>query len=213
MGKDMKKILIYGDSNTYGFDPRDGSFGRYDAKYRWPDILAARYGNEFQLSVDGLNGRQIPATPFGQGAVDKWIRVESPIDMFVFMLGSNDLLCMANPDPNGVAWRADRFVRHLYGTKKNNLDPKQILMIAPPAMALHDTPYYRRYDTTNGKLSQALFEVAEENDIRFMDAAAWEIPMAYDNVHFSELGHEVFAEIVAQQLFEPWLAEMRQAGQ
>jgi lysophospholipase L1-like esterase len=80
-------------------------------------------------------------------------------------------------------------------------------------MALHDTPYYRRYDTTNGKLSQALFEVAEENDIRFMDAAAWEIPMAYDNVHFSELGHEVFAEIVAQQLFEPWLAEMRQAGE
>jgi hypothetical protein len=32
-------------------------------------------------------------------------------------------------------------------------------------------------------------------------------------VHFSELGHEVFAEIVAQQLFEPWLAEMRHAGQ
>ena len=36
------KILCFGDSNTYGYDPRGYFGGRYDD--RWPEVLAALTG-------------------------------------------------------------------------------------------------------------------------------------------------------------------------
>ena len=33
-------IICFGDSNTYGYDPRGYFGGRYDADCRWVDILA-----------------------------------------------------------------------------------------------------------------------------------------------------------------------------
>ncbi len=40
----MKNVLCFGDSNTYGYDPRSYFGGRYDADSRWVDILAAKTG-------------------------------------------------------------------------------------------------------------------------------------------------------------------------
>lgn len=36
----VKKAYFYGDSNTYGYDPRGIMGGRYPEEYCWPDILA-----------------------------------------------------------------------------------------------------------------------------------------------------------------------------
>lgn len=38
------KVTCFGDSNTYGYDPRGYFGGRYDAGSRWVDILAAETG-------------------------------------------------------------------------------------------------------------------------------------------------------------------------
>lgn len=52
-------IIRFGDSNTYGYDPR-GDFGwRYDADSRWVDILAAESG--WTVYNMGQNGREISA--------------------------------------------------------------------------------------------------------------------------------------------------------
>ena len=37
-------IICFGDSNTYGYDPRSYLGGRYDAGSRWVDILAEETG-------------------------------------------------------------------------------------------------------------------------------------------------------------------------
>lgn len=37
-------IICFGDSNTYGYDPRGYFGGRYDADCRWVDILAVETG-------------------------------------------------------------------------------------------------------------------------------------------------------------------------
>lgn len=45
------RILCYGDSNTYGYDPR-GFFGdRYPKESRWVDILAQRTGWQIQNAI------------------------------------------------------------------------------------------------------------------------------------------------------------------
>ena len=62
MGKGIEviamRILCFGDSNTYGYDPR-GFFGDlYDDKDRWVDLLAKQTGHE--VINAGGNGREIP---------------------------------------------------------------------------------------------------------------------------------------------------------
>ena len=37
-------VICFGDSNTYGYDPRCYFGGRYDADSRWVDILATETG-------------------------------------------------------------------------------------------------------------------------------------------------------------------------
>ena len=37
-------VICFGDSNTYGYDPRGYFGGRYDADCRWVDILATGNG-------------------------------------------------------------------------------------------------------------------------------------------------------------------------
>jgi len=54
-GLPMKTILCYGDSNTYGYNPADGS--RFDHHTRWPGVLRDRLGAEFWVVEEGCNGR------------------------------------------------------------------------------------------------------------------------------------------------------------
>lgn len=38
------KVICFGDSNTYGYDPRGYFGGRYEGDSRWVDILSAETG-------------------------------------------------------------------------------------------------------------------------------------------------------------------------
>ena len=52
------------------------------------------------------------------------------------------------------------------------------------------TPQLIEDSRTFARLCQVL---AERLGIRFADAGKWDIPLAYDGVHFTEQGHEAFA--------------------
>ena len=80
------RILCFGDSNTYGYDPR-GFFGdRYGAEDRWVDLLAKQTGHE--IINAGANGREIPRNPYAL----RLLTEHAPVDIFLVMLGTNDLL-------------------------------------------------------------------------------------------------------------------------
>ena len=77
----MKKALILGDSNTWGYDPR-GYFQRYDLTYKdyLNDLVAG-----WMFFEDSLNGRLL------RDVKDETYDLAS-IDLFCIMLGSNDLM-------------------------------------------------------------------------------------------------------------------------
>ena len=168
------KVICFGDSNTYGYDSRDYFGGRYNADCRWVDILAAKTG--WTVLNMGQNGREIPtAAP----------AVSADTDLLIIMLGTNDLLQGRSPEQ--AAERLERFLATV------PLDRSKILLIAPPPMALGEWVLSRQLiddSHTFARLCQAL---AERMDIRFADAGNWDIPLAYDGVHFTEQGHIIFA--------------------
>ena len=101
------------------------------------------------------------------------------------MLGTNDLLQGRSPEQ-----AAERLERFLSGIP---LDRIKILLIAPPPVTLGAwVPSAKLIDDsrTFARLCQIL---AERIGIRFADAGKWDIPLAYDGVHFTEQGHKAFA--------------------
>ena len=174
-------VICFGDSNTYGYDPRGYFGGRYDADCRWVDILAAETG--WTVSNLGQNGREIPssAPAFPAGT-----------DLLIVMLGTNDLLQGRGPEQ--AAGRLERFLSGI------SLDRSRILLIAPPPVTLGEwVPSPQLIDASRAfaRLCQAL---AERLDIRFADAGKWDIPLAYDGVHVTEQGHKAFAAGLLEEL-------------
>ena len=72
-------VICFGDSDTYGYDPRSYFGGRYHADRRWVDLLATETG--WTIRNMGQNGREIPssAPPF-----------PADTDLLIVMLGTND---------------------------------------------------------------------------------------------------------------------------
>ena len=175
------KVICFGDSNTYGYDPRGYFGGRYDADSRWVDILAMETG--WTISNMGQNGREIPsATPV----------FPANTDLLIVMLGTNDLLQGCSPEQ--AAKRLERFLSGI------PLDRSKVLLIAPPPVTLGAwVPSAKLIDDsrTFARLCQTL---AERMGIRFADAGNWDISLAYDGVHFTEQGHKAFATGLLEEL-------------
>ena len=174
-------VICFGDSNTDGYDPGGYFGGRYDADCRWVDILAAETG--WTISNMGQNGREIPsAAP----------TFPADTDLLIVMLGTNDLLQSQSPEQ--AAERLERFLSAI------PLDQNKILLIAPPPVSLGawvPSPQLIDESRAFARLCQAL---AEQLGILFADAGRWDIPLAYDGVHFTEQGHRAFAIKLLEEL-------------
>ena len=174
-------IICFGDSNTYGYDPRSYLGSRYDSHSRWVDILVEETG--WTVCNMGQNGREIPSTTPDFPA---------DTDLLIVMLGTNDLLQGRSPEQ--AAERLERFLADI------SLDRSKILVIAPPPVKRGAwVPDQQLIDDsrTFARLCQAL---AEHLGIRFADAGKWDIPLAYDGVHFTEQGHRAFAAELLEEL-------------
>ena len=83
------KIICYGDSNTYGFDPRIGTPGRQAKKDRWTGILDNM--PEYEIINEGMNGRTIPDCDAAYNSLGSIIRHNMSADILLIMLGTNDM--------------------------------------------------------------------------------------------------------------------------
>lgn len=174
-------VICFGDSNTYGYDPRGYFGGRYDADCRWVDILATETGWTFYNM--GQNGREIPfAAP----------AFPADTDLLIIMLGTNDLLQGRSPEQ--AAERLDRFLSGV------SLDRSRVLLIAPPPMALGEWVPSQQLIDGSRTFAQFCRALAERMGICFADAGKWDISLAYDGVHFTEQGHKNFAAGLLEEL-------------
>lgn len=169
------KVICYGDSNTYGYDPRGYFGGRYDADNRWVDILSARTG--WTVANLGQNGREIPAAA---------PEFPADTDLLIVMLGTNDLLQGCSPEE--AAKRLERFLSGI------TLDRRKLMLIAPPPMALGEWVPELRLVQDSQTFARCCEALAGRLGIPFADAGKWDIPLSHDGVHFTEQGHRSFAE-------------------
>ena len=180
------RILCFGDSNTYGYDHK-GFFGdHYGAGDRWVDLLEKQTGHECINA--GANGREIPRNPYALQLLDE----HAPVDIFLVMLGTNDLLQGAFAKE--AATRMEAFM--------NQMLPhcKQILLVAPPPMKRGAWVPTDELVAESIQLAEEYKLHAQKLDISFVDTCHWNIELTFDGVHFTEAGHHTFAENLRKEL-------------
>lgn len=189
-------IICYGDSNTYGYDPRLGSSGRYDADIRWTELL--KHHMKDKVEAHGVCGRCIPHTSSQLAVVcsevGEWIGREGKIQLWV-MLGTNDLLQMPGFTAEDTAARMEVFLQRLLGERKQpgEKEKMQLRLITPPIMQYGAWVNEERLYQESRKLGAEYKHLAKRFQINFTDTTEWELPVAYDGVHLSEKGHRNFA--------------------
>lgn len=185
-------ILCFGDSNTYGYDPRSHFGSQYPAQYRWVDLLAQKL--DCKTVNAGENGREVPRREGELMRFDLMLTNQKPIDLLVIMLGGNDLL--QGNSVEAVVKRLESFLEHI------DLDKSRLLLIGPPPMQHGEWVPTQALIDASVALNHQYKALAERLGVRFADAGEWNIPLTFDGVHFTEEGHKAFAEGLSQYLYK-----------
>lgn len=175
------KIVCYGDSNTWGYDPRGPYGSRYDVP--WPAHLAEKA--DCTVINLGENGREIPA---------KAPEFPADTDLLIIMLGTNDLLQFWTPD--AATEKMAGFLKQITGKDR------KILLLSPPTMQFGhwvEDPELIEDSKTLARLYETL---SAEMGIMFADAGKWNIPLAFDGIHLTEEGHALFGQHLYDYLLE-----------
>lgn len=182
-----RPMLCYGDSNTYGYDPRSYLGGRYPKSVRWTGLLEAA---GWTVINEGENGRTIPRAGWEIETAVQAVR-RTQAERLVVMLGSNDLL--QHPGPSAEVC-GDRMELFLTAFLQEVLSPYQILLISPPPMKLGAWTDVTRSLEESHRLAGSYETLARKLGLNFADAGEWGVELTFDGVHFSEAGHRAFAE-------------------
>lgn len=177
------RIVCFGDSNTYGFDPR----GYLDDRYEncWPELLALHTG--WEVTNAGMNGRTIPRH------VPDWIlNAYQSTDCFLVMLGTNDLLQGASA--LDTARRMESFLTQIIPHCGD------LLLVAPPTMQRGAWVSTADLVTESIRLMEEYRALAQKLNIAFADTRDWNIALAFDGVHFTQEGHHTFAAQMEKQI-------------
>lgn len=187
------RLLCYGDSNTYGYDPRSYLTARYPTDVRWTGLLPS----DWEVLNWGMNGREIPG-PDAWPDLDAALSQEAPVDAMAVMLGTNDLLQHHRWTPQNITDHMEALLLHLQ--VHPTLEHAALLLIAPPPMvpgawANSDFELQR-----SRQLAVCYKALAEQLELPFADAGDWNVALAYDGVHFLPEGHRAFAAGLVKQL-------------
>lgn len=166
------KVVCFGDSNTWGYDPYSRAGDMYPAGIRWTDILQAETG--WTVVNQGINGREVPE----EAAV-----MSDDTDLFLVMLGTNDLLQLDTPE--AAAQRMEGFL--------SGVDPKKVGIIAPPPMVWGEWVQDEGLIADCVTLTNLYRDLSDRLGVRFFDASQWGVTLACDGVHFTKEGHRAFA--------------------
>jgi len=215
---------MYGDSNTWGFDPETG--GRYAYEERWTTICADLLGPEFCCIPAGLNGRTtvfddpLKGCRNGVHGLDLELQTHKPLDLCVVMLGTNDLKFT---DAEGSARGMEQLLRMLLSANaRYHLsypvfpNGARILLAAPvlirgknsigSAWNGVDMPTVSDMDFNDEeeskKISMLYQKLAEKYGLEFIDMSLIAEPSLTDGVHLSKEGHAQIGRAMADKIRE-----------
>ena len=208
----MKRIMCFGDSNTWGAIPNQPE--RYDESIRWTRLLARMLGDEYEIIEEAQNGR---TTVFTDVIEERMAGIEyfvpcldsqSPLDLIILMLGTNDLKTRFDVNAWSIADGLRRYDNALKTTRNAGKFPKMLLM-APIRIhpgykndpLFHDLWGEDGVERSKG-FADAYREAAALYGWDFLNAADYAEASEKDGIHMEPEGHAALAKAVAEKVKE-----------
>ena len=205
----MKRILCYGDSNTWGSDPLSGE--RLDDQTRWTRILAKALGPDYEVIEEGLCGRttvwEDPIEGYKNGSTYllPCLETHRPLDLVVIMLGTNDLKKRFSLTAYDIAQGAGVLVTAVQKSSagREAKAPPVLLMAPPPVskMSDYDEMFEDAYEKSK-KLGERFRQVAQELGCAFLDTSSVIVSSKVDGIHFDPPEHAKLGQAVSKIINE-----------
>jgi lysophospholipase L1-like esterase len=206
-----RRILCFGDSNTYGYDFETG---RFDDETRWTRRLGALLGDGYVVIEEGLNGRTFAFDDPTEGGhkngmtyLPPCLMSHNPLDLVIIMLGTNDTKARFGMNAFTIAQCAQQTVLL---AKQYALDregkPSKILLVSPIRIA--DDVEKRMFGEAFGpkaaeiskNFTREYHRMATLTGSEFLDAAKICDPWPEDGIHIPRDGQDVFARAMADKV-------------
>ncbi len=200
----MKKILCYGDSNTFGFIPENCK--RYDKDSRWSGILSEILKENYQVIEEGMNNR----TGFfknpeglkqsGGEYLSVFLQNHRNLDICIISLGTNDAQFFYNLDENSTKNGLQNLIDSV-----REVNIKTNIIIVPPVKIteniLHSgfsMMFNRESIDKINKVFPIFEQTAKENNCLYFDFNQITSPAQKDGLHYTKESHTIIANKLAE---------------
>lgn len=197
----MARILCFGDSNTWGWNPHDKS--RYGRDERWTGILQSELGADHEIIEEGLNGRTTSfddqAAGGGKNGLSYLVpclETHRPIDLVIMMLGTNDLKMRFSLSAYDIARALTRLVSAVLGSNAGpeGKEPRLLLVSPPhPGRLSEFAEMFTGAREKSQLLGKHYRQVAIEYGCPFIDAAELITSSPADGIHLEKESHKILA--------------------
>lgn len=202
----MKKILCFGDSNTYGYIPNNGA--RYDKNTRWTGVLSLLSHGKFKIIEGGCNNRTAFATnPAGKIFTGYEILPELLTDDFdavVLAIGINDTQFLFDT----VIEDFTTGIENLINIVQAKCPQAKIILVAPSILTddVLNGNFACLFDRTSIEKSRQLpllyQKIAEKQNIEFLDLNSVAKTSSLDGLHYAPEQHKKIAQVIFTILSE-----------
>ena len=197
----MKKILCFGDSNTYGFNPTNGK--RFKEDIRWSGLLKSSLKGLYTVIEGGCNNRTAfnnnPAGDefTGYKALKKYLTLDTNI--LILSIGINDLQKIYKTTNKDYI----EGIRKLLDIARE-INPKIEILLTSPSFInenILQSYFSELFDESAIKKSKELHEIykkiANENNCIFLNLEEVAKTSKIDGLHYDEDGHKKIAQEIA----------------
>lgn len=205
----MKRVLCYGDSNTWGYDPVTKD--RFDNDTRWTGVLGTVLGSDYEIIEEGLNGRTtvwedpIEGYKNGQAYLIPCLETHRPLDLVIILLGTNDLKKRFSLSAYDIAEGARVLVSVVQRSQAGVQGrAPQVLLLAPPATAKL-TEFAEMFEGAEGKsqrFSMHYGRVAHEMNCAYLDTSGIIASSLLDGIHLEASEHRKLGQAVGVKVKE-----------
>ena len=198
----MKKILCYGDSNTYGYNSTDGS--RFDDTIRWTALLQNKLGSDFEVINEGVCDRcgfvdNDKGFLFSaQRHFPKMMAKTKDIDILVLWIGTNDLQSKYDISFKQI----ENGLEKLIVIAKNYA--KKVIIIPPIILDNKILEGYFKYQfdeisiSKSKKVCDIYRKLSNAYGLNYFDLNEFVKPSNSDGLHYDEIGHGIIAKKLAK---------------